>query len=158
MVARGVQGQSGGGIVFRVHREGNELHAGNCGLLHLAHQGTHARAGARAGGEDEIGDPDFSIQGRAVERTSGLGDQLEAGDLSVDGEPRLSGGASAEDEERGDSQDFHARLLELFWFASAADAASSTIPNATVTARLVASPGDPSGTPGMSRLLSSAVA
>src|SRR5207248_1301241 len=109
--------------------------------------------------EDEIGYPDFAVERFAVKGLPGFRDQLEARDLSVNREPRLPGGASADDKERDDAQDFHAELVVLFRLASAADDASSRIPNTTVTARLVTAPGDPSvDVPGISRLLSRAVA
>src|SRR5262249_37270881 len=131
-------------------------HAGG-GLLHLAHQGAHARTRAVAGGEDEIGHPDLSVQRFLIERTAGFVGQRKTWDLSIDGQRRLLREASGEDQESRDDDEFHAEMLEVFRFARADEAASRTIPNATVTATLVARSGDPSIRPGARRSLSIAV-
>src|SRR5262249_44391864 len=124
---------------------------------HLTHQGAHARTGAVARGEDEVRHPDLPVQRFLVERLARFIGQREAWDLSIDGQGRLLCQASGEDQYSRDDHESHAELLEVFRFASAAEAARSTTPNAAVTAKLVARLGDPSTRPGARRSLSIAV-
>src|SRR5882672_9685370 len=104
MVAGRVFGQRGWRVVLRIYSERNQLHLGHSarGLLHLAHQGTHPRTGACTGREDEVGHPDLSVQRFLVEGPSGFIGQLEARDLSKEGQGRLLSEASAEDHSHRD--------------------------------------------------------
>ena len=54
--------------------------------LHAAHLRAHHGARTRAGGVDEVSDPDVAVERLAVEGLAGLSGELEGRDLAEDGQ------------------------------------------------------------------------
>ena len=111
------------------------------GLLHLPHQRTHAGTGAGAGGEDEVGDPDFAVQ-RLLSKGWPVWDgQLEAWDLPEDRQRPGSGASSDVRTTDGiPRQPSCGTACVTLLGGQHCRAASSSNPNAAVTARLMAAP------------------
>ena len=94
-------------VEFGVGGEGNEHDrlARRQSRLQFAHLPGHYRAGARAAGEDDVGNPDLAAQVRQRDDAARLVGQRKVGDGSIDEQP---GGRPAElrsNETAGNAED-----------------------------------------------------
>ena len=91
----GVEGELWRRVAGGVHCEGDQSHIRHlpCRFLYLMHLRRHAGTRTGAGREEEIRDPDFTLEDGAVEWLAVLRRKLEARDGAIVGKYRCVGPA-----------------------------------------------------------------